>query len=618
MRGVVKNFLIFFLIFLLIAGALSFFTSPLGKPDEISVNKLVEEIKNDEVKAITVNNEKLEIVLQDDTEQLSYKESSESLNELMTNYDVPVSKLSAVDITIKDSSGSAFWSGTILTLLLPFLLIAGFIWYIFRQAQGQNNRAMSFGQTQARQTSKTDKRKKTTFADVAGAKEAKEELYEVVDFLKHPKKFTSLGAKIPKGVLLVGAPGTGKTLMAKAVAGEANAPFFNISGSEFVEMFVGVGASRVRDLFKKAKKEAPAIVFIDEIDAVGRQRGAGLGGSHDEREQTLNQILVEMDGFDTGTNVIVIAATNRPDILDPALLRPGRFDRRVTIDEPDINDREAILKVHAKGKTFNSDVNLRRLAERTPGFTGADLANLLNEAAILAARNNKTQIDVSDCFEAVEKVMLGPERKSRLLTDKEKKITAYHEAGHALVARFLPNTDPVHKVSIISRGMAGGYTLKLPIEDKHMHNKTEFQEELAVLLAGHATEKEIFKVVTTGAANDLQHATKLAKSLVTQFGMSEELGPRTYGQREEMIFLGREIHERRDYSENTAQMIDEEINKLIDTAYVRAQTIIKKHGSKLEEIVSILLERETIEREEFESLFTKEPAAKKAKTSQPS
>jgi cell division protease FtsH len=424
-----------------------------------------------------------------------------------------------------------------------------------------------------------------------------------VEFLRNPKKFLLLGAKIPKGVLLVGAPGTGKTLLAKAVAGEANVPFFSISGSEFVEMFVGVGASRVRDLFKRAKKAAPCIVFIDELDAVGRQRGAGLGGSHDEREQTLNQILVEMDGFDSTTNIIVMAATNRPDILDTALLRPGRFDRRVVLDEPDINDREEILKIHTKNKPLTANVNLRQVAERTPGFSGADLANLANEAAILTGRRNKKEIDQTEFLESIEKVLLGPERKSHILNEQEKKITAYHEAGHALVAHLLPHADPVHKVSIISRGQAAGYTLKLPSEDKHLHSKAEFQDDLAVLLAGQLAEKLIFNDFTTGAQNDLREATKLARHLVVDFGMSPNLSLRTYGNREEMIFLGREITEQRDYSEQTAQAIDQEINSFINQATAAAQNILTTQRAKLDQIAQELLTKETLEAKEFNQIF---------------
>jgi cell division protease FtsH len=455
--------------------------------------------------------------------------------------------------------------GAVLPYLLPFLLIGVFVFFMLRSVQGANSRAMMFGQSQAKEFGQ-DRKDRVTFKDVAGVKEAKEELSEVVEFLKHPKKFLDLGARIPRGVLLLGSPGTGKTLLSRAVAGEAQVPFFHISGSEFVEMFVGVGASRVRDLFKKAKKNTPCIVFIDEIDAVGRKRGAGLGGSHDEREQTLNQILVEMDGFDQNTNIIVIAATNRPDVLDAALLRPGRFDRQVVLDNPDIADREAILKVHAKRKPLAKDVSLRRIAERTPGFSGADLANLLNEGAILAARNNQQIIKMEDLFEAIEKVMLGPERKSKVLNKKEKKLTAYHEAGHAVVTHFLLHTDPVQKISIISRGRAGGYTLKTPLEDKHMHSKTEFIEEIAVLLGGYLTEKEIFGEVTTGATSDLRRATSIARRLVTDYGMSEKLGPRTYGEKEEMIFLGREIHEQKDYSEKIAEKIDEEIARFYKTS----------------------------------------------------
>ncbi len=442
-------------------------------------------------------------------------------------------------------------------------------------------------------------------------KEAKEELKEVVEFLRNPKKFTALGARIPKGALLVGGPGTGKTLLAKAVAGEANVPFFNISGSEFVEMFVGVGASRVRDLFRKAKRHAPCIVFIDEIDAVGRQRGTGLGGSHDEREQTLNQILVEMDGFDTDTNVIVVAATNRPDVLDPALLRPGRFDRRVVIDEPDMNDREAILKIHSTGKPLAPSVNLRTVAERTPGFSGADLANLMNEAAILAARANRKTVELADCLEAIEKVMLGPERKSHVLSESEKRVTAYHEAGHALVSHVLAGADPVHKVSIISRGRAAGYTLKLPTEDKHLHRRSEFVADLAVMLAGWTTEKETFKEVTTGASNDLRQATKLARQLVTVYGMSDALGPRTFGEKEELIFLGREITEQRDYSEKVAEAIDAEVGRFITQAQRTARAIVTRFKPQLERIVAKLLEKETLEREEFEGLLKDTPKGSK-------
>ncbi|MCK5319756.1 ATP-dependent zinc metalloprotease FtsH, partial [Candidatus Parcubacteria bacterium] len=429
-----------------------------------------------------------------------------------------------------------------------------------------------------------------------------EELKEVVEFLRNPKKFLDLGARIPRGVLLLGSPGTGKTLLARATAGEAKVPFFHISGSEFVEMFVGVGASRVRDLFKKAKKSTPCIIFIDEIDAVGRKRGAGLGGSHDEREQTLNQILVEMDGFEPSTNIIVLAATNRPDVLDKALLRPGRFDRQVVLENPDINERHEILKVHAKKKPFASDVSLRRIAERTPGFSGADLANVLNEAAILAARNNKKIIDMEELFDAIEKVMLGPERKSRIITKKEKDITAYHEAGHAIVAHYLPNTDPVHKISIIARGQAGGYTIKLPTEEKHMHTKSEYIEEIAVLLGGYLTEKSIYGEVTTGATSDLRRATSIARRLITDFGMSEILGPRTFGNKEEMIFLGREITEQRDYSEKIAEKIDEEIFTFISRATKMAEKIITDKKEKIEKVVKELLKNETIEKEKFEEL----------------
>jgi cell division protease FtsH len=477
---------------------------------------------------------------------------------------------------------------------------------MMRGVQGANSKAMSFGQSTAKDF-KPDEKHSVTFKDVAGAKEAKEELKEIVEFLRFPKKFHELGAKIPRGVLLLGAPGTGKTLLARAVAGEAKVPFFHMSGSEFVEMFVGVGASRVRSLFDKAKKNAPCILFIDEIDAVGRRRGSGLGGSHDEREQTLNQILVEMDGFEPTQNIIVIAATNRPDVLDPALLRPGRFDRRVMIDLPDLKDREEVLLVHARTKPLAKDVDLKKIAERTAGFSGADLANILNEAAILAARESRKEIINEDLFEAIEKVMIGPERKSRVITDHEKKVTAYHEAGHALVSHFLPDADPVHKVSIISRGSAGGYTLKAPTEDRHMHAKSEFISEIAVLLAGHLVEKTIFGEVTTGATSDLRRATALARSLVTDYGMSDHLGPRTYGEKEEMIFLGREIHEQRDYSEKVAERIDEEIAGFMKQGEEKAQSIINSKTEQLEKIVATLLEKETIEKDEFDRIMGPKP-----------
>ncbi len=542
MKNLIKNFLIFFIIFLIVVSLFGAYGMDSQKKERVGIETLINQINNEEISNITIEGDELKIVLKSGDEETIKKETGESFSEMLNNFGVDPAKIAHVKIEVKEESGLKFWLTAILPFLLPFLLIGAFIYLMMRSVQGANTRAMMFGQSQAKEFGK-DIKDKVDFKDVAGVEEAKEELKEVVEFLRQPKKFVELGARIPRGVLLLGAPGTGKTLLARAVAGEAKAPFFHISGSEFVEMFVGVGASRVRDLFKRAKKSAPCIVFIDEIDAVGRRRGAGLGGSHDEREQTLNQILVEMDGFDPNTNVIVMAATNRPDVLDPALLRPGRFDRRITLDEPDIKDREAILKVHARKKPLSKEVSLRRIAERTPGFSGADLANLLNEAAILAARRNKKMIEMDELLESIERVMMGPERKSRVLTEKEKKITAYHEAGHALVTHLLPHTDPVQKVSIIARGRAGGYTLKMPIEDKHMYSKTEFIEEIAVLLAGYVTEKEIFKEVTTGAMSDLRQATSLARKLITDYGMSESLGPRTFGEKEEMIFLGREIHE---------------------------------------------------------------------------
>ncbi|MFA5188111.1 MAG: ATP-dependent zinc metalloprotease FtsH [Patescibacteria group bacterium] len=608
-KVILKNFLIFLIIFLVIAALFNTYNASTTKPEQVGIETVINQINAEEIQQINVNNTDLQITLKDGKKEVSQKESTESLSTLLKNYNVDPAKIQKINIQITEGQGWGYWLSAILPFLIPFLLIAAFIYIMMRQVQGANTKAMSFGQSQAREVNQKGK-EKITFKSVAGCKEAKEELNEIVDFLKNPKKFTQLGAKIPKGVLLMGAPGTGKTLLAKAVAGEANVPFFSISGSEFVEMFVGVGASRVRDLFKRAKKASPCIIFIDEIDAVGRQRGAGLGGSHDEREQTLNQILVEMDGMETKVNVIVMAATNRPDILDPALLRPGRFDRRVILDLPDINDREAILKVHAKNKPLAKEVHLRQVAERTPGFSGADLANLLNEAAILAARHDKKDINQGEILASVEKVLLGPERKSHMLTAKEKKITAYHEAGHALVAHQLPNVDPVHKVSIISRGQAAGYTLKLPNEDRHLHPKSEFIDELAVLLAGHTAEKEIFGEVTTGASSDLRTATSLAKELITEYGMDDSLGPRTFGEKEELIFLGKEIHEQRDYSEKTAELIDQQISSLINTARNTAYEIITKKKNLLEKIVAELMVKETLEKEDFEKLLGPKKSAK--------
>jgi len=607
MRNIIKNFLIFFLVFLVIAGFLSAFNTPWEKEQEVGFIDVVSSIKSGEIESIEVEDSILYIKYNDGSSKKSRKEEGESLAGLLKLYGVEDTYIANVNIKSKDPSGAGFWIAAILPFLIPLLFIIFFIWFMMRQLQGANNKAMMFGQSTAREEKPEQdnkKKKVTTFTDVAGSVEAKQELEEVVEFLKQPQKFQKLGARIPKGVLLVGPPGTGKTLLAKAVSGEAKVPFFHMSGSEFVEMFVGVGASRVRDLFKRAKKSAPAIIFIDELDAVGRQRGTGLGGSHDEREQTLNQILVEMDGFDSNTNVIIIAATNRPDVLDPALLRPGRFDRRVAIDLPDIKEREAIMNLHVDGKPLAEDVNLKAIAERTPGFSGADLYNLLNEAAILTARLNESKISQISIIKSIEKVMLGPERLSWILSKKEKKITAYHEAGHALVAHMLEESDPVHKISIISRGSAGGYTIKLPTEDKRFHSRKEFLSDLSVLLAGHAVEKKIFSDITTGASSDLRKATSLARQMVTVYGMSEKLGARTFGDKGEMIFLGKDFGEQRDYGEKYAQIIDEEISHLLNEAYLRASKILESNNEKLEKVVAVLIEKETIEKKEFEELMS--------------
>jgi cell division protease FtsH len=603
-KSITKNLVISIVLFLVLAGILSMYTLGGTTVKTAQVSDVISQISSQKVKSVEVSGDTLNVTLTDGTKETAQKEPGESFSTMLSNYKVDPADVSKIQIDIKQESGWSYWLGQILPFLIPFLLVSVFIYFMMRQVQGANSRAMQFGQSSAREQPKNAK-DRITFKDVAGVKEAKEELLEVVDFLRNPKKFVGLGAKIPKGVLLMGSPGTGKTMLARAVAGEANVPFFHISGSEFVEMFVGVGASRVRDLFNRAKKSAPCIIFIDEIDAVGRQRGSGLGGSHDEREQTLNQILVEMDGFDPNAGVIILAATNRPDVLDPALLRPGRFDRRVVLDEPDINDREAILAIHAKGKPLEDDVNLHRIAQRTPGFSGADLANIINEAAILAARRNKKKVGQAELMESIEKVLLGPERKSHILSEDERRVTAYHEAGHALVAHILPNADPVHKVSIISRGSAAGYTLKIPTEDRRMHRKAEFVDDLAVSLGGYVAEVEIFgkENLTTGASSDLRNATRLARRLITDFGMSEKLGPRTYGEKEEMVFLGRDLGHQRDYSEKVAEQIDGEISAMLTEAMETARKVIREHRDKMEAIVAVLLEKETIEKEEFEKIM---------------
>ncbi|PIR05533.1 cell division protein FtsH [Candidatus Kuenenbacteria bacterium CG11_big_fil_rev_8_21_14_0_20_37_9] len=606
MKNLSKTFLIFFIAMLVIAGFLSLFEGDKKTQEEVGLAEMVNKIKSKELQDIEVNGNLIKMITTDGKKFITYKEQVESISELLKNYGLSDDEMRHLNIKIKSETGFNYWISALLPFLIPVFLIAAFVFFLSRQVQGVNKRAMSFGESGAKNDRPEDKKKnKVDFGKIAGAKEAKNELQEIVEFLKYPKKFIELGAKIPKGVLLIGPPGCGKTLLARAVAGEAGVPFFYVSGSEFVEMFVGVGASRVRSLFQKAKKNAPCIVFLDELDAVGRRRGTGIGGSHDEREQTLNQILVEMDGFELNEGVIILSATNRPDVLDPALLRPGRFDRRVMVDLPDLRDREAILKIHTEGKPLTANVNLHTIGARTPGFSGADLANLLNEAAILAAKNNKTKIDMDDVLESIDKVMIGPARKSRMLSEKEKNITAYHEAGHALVAHLSKHADPIHKVSIISRGRAGGYTIKLPTEDKYMHSYSEFLDDLAVLLGGYAAEKLIFGELTTGATSDLRMATELSKQLVTQYGMSKKLGPRTFGEREEMIFLGREISEQKDYSEKTAEKIDDEINDFVENAFKCAMRILEKNKDKLEKITNELLRKEVLEREEFEKIVGK-------------
>ncbi len=603
--GWFRNGFIYLLILVAVVALFFSVFSPSRNVEGVSLTKLAQDIKNGMVKKIVLTGDELKIWYKDREEPVSSrKEHNTDLTETLRNLGVSENELAAINIEVKTPSDWGSWL-TILSGILPLLFVGALFYFLMRQAQGSNNQALSFGKSRARMF--TGDKPTITFDDVAGVEEAKQELSEVVEFLKEPDKFISLGARIPKGILLVGAPGTGKTLMAKAVSGEAGVPFFSISGSEFVEMFVGVGASRVRDLFEQAKRNSPCIVFVDEIDAVGRHRGAGLGGSHDEREQTLNQILVEMDGFDTDTNVIIIAATNRPDILDPALLRPGRFDRRVVLDRPDMRGRRAILDVHVRGKPLSGEVELDTLAKQTPGFVGADIENMINEAAILAARRNKKAIGMAELQEAVERVIAGPERKSRLISNEEKEIIAYHEAGHALVMNTLPHCDPVHKVSIVSRGMALGYTMPLPEDDRYLQSKAKFEDELAGILGGRAAEELIFSDVTTGASNDLERATRLARKMVCEYGMSEKLGPLTFGQKEELIFLGREIGEQRNYSEAVAQEIDSEVRHLIDTAYQRAKDVLMANRDKLVAISQRLIEVETIGSEELETIMAQAP-----------
>jgi cell division protease FtsH len=596
-----KSILVYAFIGLIILIILISVSAGNREPGEIKFSDLIRSIQTDQVDTIHVVGDQLNIVFKDNTRAVSYKSSESTAQEQFLQLGVTAAQIEAINWDFEQPSNWPAIGLSIISTLLPILLIGGLIFFMFRQAQGTNNQAMAFGKSRARMF--TGDRPTITFEDVAGADEAKSELMEVVEFLKEPEKFIQLGARIPKGVLLVGSPGTGKTLLAKAVAGEAGVPFFSISGSEFVEMFVGVGASRVRDLFDQAKRHSPCIIFIDEIDAVGRQRGAGLGGSHDEREQTLNQILVEMDGFDTDTNVIVVAATNRPDILDPALMRPGRFDRRVVLDRPDVKGREEILKVHVRGKPLASDVDLKVLAKQTPGLVGADIENVVNEAAILAARKNKKTINTNDLEEAVERVIMGPERRSRVITKEEQRITAYHEAGHALIGYLVPHGDPVRKVTIIPRGMSGGSTLFLPEDDMSLTTRSRLKDQVVIMLGGRAAEEIVFGDITTGAASDIERVTKLTRAMVTRFGMSDKLGPMIYGQKEEMIFLGREISEQRDYSESVAEEIDSEVRSLVSWAYDEARRLITENRAQLDLIADRLLEAETIDAEDFLALM---------------
>jgi len=612
-RALLRQALLALVIFLSLVSIYSFVSDASRSVEEIPLSTLAEEISLGNVASIRIIGDKLEITyLDDEKEKVSKKEAGTALTTTLKNYNVSPEALSKVDIEVKSDQGFLYWFASLAPIVLPVAFIVFFLWFLSRQVKGAGMQAFTFGQSKARMTHPDDKSQKVTFKDVAGCREAKEELREIVDFLKNPKKFLDIGARIPKGILLMGAPGTGKTLLARAVAGEAGVSFFSISGSEFVEMFVGVGASRVRDLFDLAKKAAPAIIFVDEIDAVGRVRGTGVGGGNDEREQTLNQILVELDGFEPNEKVIVMAATNRPDVLDPALLRPGRFDRRVTLDLPDRKDREEILLIHARAKPFAEDVKLTLIAERTPGFSGADLYSLMNEAAILAAREERSSVSQFDLIRSIEKVMLGPERKSHILSQQEKKLTAFHEAGHAVTASVLPYADPVHKISIISRGRAAGYVLKLPLEDRKLQSKKEFLDDIAVALGGYVVEKTIFNDLTTGPSNDLQVATALARDMVTKYGMSEKMGPIALEGAGGKPLFGLGVGDK-DYSERVGALIDAEVSKIMNEAMKKVEKIIKDHRKVLDAIALRLIEVETIEQKEFEEILVAHGIALKKK-----
>ena len=601
-----NSFLYLIIIALVVSAGFLMWSKTETPMTKIALNTVIEEAKKGEIESINVVKSRLDITRTDGTKEYAYKDGDASIMDVLEKSGMSKEDIAKIGIEVIPTDSGDFWLNIFMSAF-PILLIVGVLAYMMKQAQGSNNQAMSFGKSRAKLYDK--EKSKTTFEDVAGAEEAKQELVEIVDFLKNPAKYLEIGAKIPKGVLLVGQPGTGKTLLARAVAGEADVPFFSISGSEFVEMFVGVGASRVRDLFKKAARNAPCIIFIDEIDAVGRHRGAGMGGGHDEREQTLNQILTEMDGFEKDTNVIVMAATNRPDILDPALLRPGRFDRRVVVDLPDLQDRIKILAVHGRNKPLTDDVNLEKIAKHTPGFSGADLENLMNEAAILAARNARKKVHMEDLEKSIEKVVMGPERKSRVLNDQEKKITAYHEVGHAVVGHMTEHCDPVQKVSIISRGMALGVTWFVPDEDKHLYSKAKFEDEMASLLGGYCAEEVFFNDVTTGASNDLEKATGIARRMVTEYGMSD-MGQVIYGEKNHEVFIGRDLGHTKNYSEERATQIDKCITEYIDAAYKRAKDTITKNKDIMKKIAEELLEKESLSREEFVKFFPKAKSAK--------